>query len=147
MSVTNGAAAGFTLVETLVVTALVAILAAVALPSYAAYVQRSRILDAVAKLSDLRARMEDYFLDQRTYVDARGACGVAPTAGASDPFSISCEATATTFRATASGRAAQGMADFAYAIDHVGVRETRSLPAGWSISAGCWTIRADGFCV
>ena len=58
---------GFTLLETMVVVTIVATLASIALPSYAGYVRRSRILEAVARLSDARARMEEYYLDQRTY--------------------------------------------------------------------------------
>ena len=40
---------GFTLLEVMIVVAIVATLAAIALPSYATYVKRSRILDAVTR--------------------------------------------------------------------------------------------------
>ena len=138
---------GFTLLEMMIVVAIVAILAAIALPSYAAYVQRSRILDAVTRLSDARSRMEDYFLDERVYVDASGRCGFLPSASATDAFIVQCEATATTFIVTATGLAAKGMTDFVYAIDQSGARTTLVVPRGWSRSADCWTIRQDGFCV
>jgi type IV pilus assembly protein PilE len=39
------------------------------------------------------------------------------------------------------------MASFVYTIDHAGTRATVSLPAGWSRTDDCWTIRADGLCV
>ena len=138
---------GFTLLEMMIVVAIVAILAAVALPSYAAYVQRSRILDAVTRLSDARARMEDYFLDERAYVDASGRCGFLPRASATDAFMVQCEATATSFIVTATGVAAKGMTDFIYSIDQSGTKTTLGVPRGWSRSADCWTIRQDGFCV
>jgi type IV pilus assembly protein PilE len=138
---------GFTLLEMMVVVAIVATLAAIALPSYAAYVKRSRILDAVTRLSDARARMDDYFLDQRTYVDASGHCGIAPVTTATDSFIVQCEATPTTFTVTASGVAAKGMSAFVYTIDQAGSRATVSVPNGWSRTADCWTIRQDGFCV
>jgi type IV pilus assembly protein PilE len=138
---------GFTLLEMMIVVAIVAILAAIALPSYAAYVQRSRILDAVTRLSDARSRMEDYFLDERVYVDASGRCGFLPSTSATDAFIVQCEATATTFSVTATGVAAKGMTDFVYAIDQSGAKSTRAVPRGWSRSADCWTIRQDGFCV
>lgn len=138
---------GFTLLEMMIVVAIVAILAAIALPSYAAYVQRSRILDAVARLSDARSRMEDYFLDERVYVDASGRCGFLPSASATDAFIVQCEATATTFIVMATGVAAKGMTDFVYTIDQSGAKSTRAVPRGWSRSADCWTIRQDGFCV
>ena len=140
--------AGFTLLELTIVTAIVAVLGAVALPSYATYVTRSRILDGLARLADGRAKMEQFFLDQRTYVDDSGACGVAPPVdGAADAFSVQCTGTASTFTYTASGVAAKGMASFVYSIDQVGSKTTLSLPPGWSRTPGCWTIRRDGLCV
>lgn len=139
---------GFTLLELTIVIAIVAILAAIALPSYATHVKRSRILDAVTRLADARAKMEQYFLDQRAYVDDAGGCAVPPPGtNAADSFALRCEATASTYTYTATGLAAKGMASFAYSIDQIGSRATLSLPAGWSRSADCWTIRQDGLCV
>ena len=138
---------GFTLLEMMIVVAIVATLAAIALPSYAVYVNRSRILDAVTRLSDARSKLEDYFLDERAYVDASGHCGVLPSSSAADSFVIECEATATTFTVTATGIAAKGMTSFVYAIDQTGTKSTLSVPAGWSRATGCWTIRQDGSCV
>ena len=139
---------GFTLIEAMIVTAIVAILAAVALPSYTAYVRRSHILEAIARLADARARMEEFFQDERTYVDASGGCGAAPNAPAPpDAFVITCSATASTFIYTATGRGARGMSAFVYSIDEVGAKATVSVPSGWQHTADCWTIRADGSCV
>jgi type IV pilus assembly protein PilE len=139
---------GFTLLETMVVVAILALLASIALPSYASYVRRSRILEAVARLSDARARMEEWFLDQRTYVDDAGRCAIAPpAANAGDAFTLSCVGTATTFTYTATGMADKGMERFAYTIDETGAKTTASVPPGWSRASDCWTIRADGLCV
>jgi type IV pilus assembly protein PilE len=138
---------GFTLLEVMIVVAIIATLAAIALPSYATYVKRSRILDAVTRLADARSRLEDYFLDERAYVNASGGCGVAPSSSATDAFVVQCEATATTFTVTATGIAAKGMASFAYAIDQSGAKSTVSVPSGWIRTTGCWTIRQDGSCV
>ena len=143
-----GAVRGFTLLEIMLVVAIIAVLAGIAVPSYADYVRRSRILDAVARLADARARMEEYFLDQRSYIDAGGRCGVPPPTGTrGDAFALACEASATAYMYTATGLADKGMAAFAYAIDQTGAKTTVSLPAGWSRGADCWTIRADGLCV
>jgi type IV pilus assembly protein PilE len=138
---------GFTLLETMIVVAIVATLASIALPSYEAYIKRSRILDAVTRLADARARMDDFFLDQRTYVDESGHCGVTGASGPTDYFSVNCEATATTFTLTATGLVAKGMGAFVYAIDHAGAKTTVSVPAGWVRTPDCWTIRHDGLCV
>lgn len=137
----------FTLIETMVVVAIVAVLAAVALPSYAGYVKRSHILEAVARLSDARARMEDYFQDERTYVDGAGHCGAPPPAMTSaDAFTLTCSATATTYTYTATGTATKAMSGFVFSVDQTGARSTVAVPPGWLRAADCWTIRADGLC-
>jgi type IV pilus assembly protein PilE len=138
---------GFTLLETMIVVAIVATLGTIALPSYEGYVKRSRILDAIGRLADARARMDDYFLDQRTYVDDNANCGVSPATSTTRFFEITCEATAATFTLTARGLAAKGMASFVYTIDQAGAKATVSLPSGWSRTPDCWTIRRDGLCV
>jgi type IV pilus assembly protein PilE len=140
---------GFTITELLVAIAIVGILASIAVPSYGAYITRSRILDAIAKLSDHHTRMEQYFLDRRTYVDDVGNCGVAPpaTAGSADSFAMACAATSKSYLVTATGIAAKGMTGFAYTIDEAGTRITSSVPKGWSRTTDCWTVRPDGSCV
>jgi type IV pilus assembly protein PilE len=140
-------ARAFTLIEAMVVVAIVATLATIALPSYADYVRRSRLLEAVARLADARTRMEAYFLDERSYVDGAGACGAAPPPSATaDAFTLTCTGTASTFVYTATGRDDKGMAAFAYAVDHTGAQSTVTLPPAWVKTADCWTIRADGLC-
>jgi type IV pilus assembly protein PilE len=135
------------MLETMIVVAIIAILAAVALPSYAGYVKRAHVLEAVARLSDARALMEEYFQDERSYVDGSGRCGVVPpVAGAADAFALSCAATSTTFTYTATGLPAKGMEAFVFTIDQTGAKATLSVPRGWSRTSDCWTIRADGSC-
>jgi len=69
---------GFTLIELMVVVAIVAILAAVALPAYNDYVTRSKLTDAVTGLSDFRVRMEQFYQDNRRYDGGGlGGCGAA----------------------------------------------------------------------
>ena len=140
---------GFTIAELLIAIAIVGILAAIAVPQYSSYIMRSRILDAFAKLSDYSARMEQYFLDRRTYLDDAGRCGIAPPAiaGSADSFQVACAATTRSFVYTASGLGSKGMSAFVYTIDQTATRATVSLPSGWRRTADCWTIRADGGCV
>src|SRR5262252_747950 len=69
---------GFTLIEVMITVAVIAILAAVALPSYLDYVTRGNLVEARSNLSDMRTRLEQYFLDNRAYP---GAC-IAYASGA-----------------------------------------------------------------
>ena len=58
---------GFTLIELMMACAVVAILTAIALPSYAMYMKKSRRGDAEATLMDIAQREQQYLLDARSY--------------------------------------------------------------------------------
>lgn len=51
---------GFTLIELMIVVAIIGILAAIAYPAYQDYVLRAKRLDAMSALSDLRLIQEKY---------------------------------------------------------------------------------------
>ncbi len=138
---------GFTLLEMMITVAIVGILAAIALPSYSDYVTRSKIIDGTTKLGDFKAKMDKYFMDNRTYQNG-AACGVTPLVpAASDYFQITCVApTATTFTVTATGIAAKGMpAAFVYTINEFSAK-TSAGPGGKYTAATCWAVRKDGSC-
>jgi type IV pilus assembly protein PilE len=137
-----------TLIELLVVIATLAVLAAIAVPTYSDYLRRSRIIEALARLADHRVRMEQFFLDNRRYDDGAGNCGSAvASASNADAFSLQCVASASAYRVTATGMPGKGVAGFAYAIDEANVHRTTAVPDGWVASASCWVIRRDGTCV
>ncbi|MEO8739798.1 MAG: type IV pilin protein [Casimicrobiaceae bacterium] len=135
---------GFTLLEVMIVVAIVAILAAIALPNYADYVKRGKIIEATSGLSDMRTRFEQWYLDNRTYAGGCGAFGgtVQATVHA---FTITCAAAANTYTATATGNAAEGMSGFVYTIDQANVHATSGTYWG-PTNATCWVTRKDGSC-
>ena len=147
---------GFTLIEMLITMAVIAILAAVALPSYTAYVTRSKIAEATMNLAAMRTKMEQYFQDNRTYVGACAAGTVAPLPG--DPaspgvlkyFDITCPATvnpATTYTVQAQGHAGGDLANLILTIDQANVRKTVSVPTGWNMpTSNCWVSKKSGDC-
>jgi type IV pilus assembly protein PilE len=139
---------GFTLIELLVVVAIIGILAAVAIPAYNDYVLRGKITEATSNLSDLRARLEQYFQDNRNYGSTASACGIAMPA--TQMFSYSCNwgavGTNQGFTITATGSANQGMTGFVYTIDQSNVRATTGTGPWGQTSASCWVRRKDGSC-
>ena len=140
-------ARGFTLIELMVTVAIAAILASVAIPMYRDYVIRSRIIDATSKLSDFRVRMEQYFMDNRTYANG-AACGVADPKDTDDAgFTItSKDPSATAYTATATGKESKGMKGLEYQIVASGAKKTSAVPTGWTSSDDCWVTKKDGSC-
>ena len=62
------ARSGFTLVEMLVVMAIVGILSAIAYPSYAAYITRTRRIEGQMALIDTMQQQERYFTRHNSYI-------------------------------------------------------------------------------
>ena len=140
-------ARGFTLIELMMTVAIAAILAAVALPMYRTYVMRGRIIDGTSKLSEFRVRMEQYFMDNRTYANG-GNCGVPnPTDTGDAAFTIACSgATATAYTAKATGKSSKGMSGFEFQIIQSGAKATNTVPSGWTTKADCWVTNKQGDC-
>jgi prepilin-type N-terminal cleavage/methylation domain-containing protein len=142
---------GFTMLEVMIVVAIVGILAAIALPNYSDYIKRGKIIEATTALSDARTRFEQSFLDNRTYADVAGSCmSIQTAAGASaKSFDLDCcgtAPTANTFSCTATGKAGEGMGSFVYSIDQGNVHRTASTGSWGASSATCWVTRRDGSC-
>lgn len=147
---------GFTLIEIMVTVAIVAILAAIALPNYRDYITRGKIVEATAGLADARVKMEQYFQDNRAYP---AGCVIAPAApGAANVqlqalqhFTLACSnLAATTYTVTATGT--DDMAGFSYTIDQDNVKTSTfsgtGASAGWTAATPntCWVIRKGALC-
>jgi type IV pilus assembly protein PilE len=139
-------APGFTLIELMVVVAIVAILASLSMAAYGQYMLRSKLAESFAMLSDYRLKMEQYKQDNRSYADPvnANACGVALPAG-NRYFDFACTVAASgaQFTAIASNRAGTGMgnaSDYRYSIDQDGVQNTLAF-AGIAGPAGIWKNR------
>jgi type IV pilus assembly protein PilE len=143
--------AGFTLIEVMIVVAIIGILSAVAIPAYRDHVIRGKLTEATANLADMRMKLEQFYQDNRTYVGACAAGTIAPLpSGASATvFSYSCPTlTATAFTVQAAGIAGQGMTGFTYTINQANTKSTTGVGADWSatLPASCWVMKKDGSC-
>ncbi|QBC44416.1 type IV pilin protein [Iodobacter fluviatilis] len=134
---------GFTLIEIMVTIAIVGILAAIAIPQYSDYVTRSRLVEAQSKLSDTRVRLEQFFINNRTYV------GFTCTQAAigNENFGITCTTqTANTFTITATGT--NKMTGFSFTLDDLNQKTSAITAAGWSSPSpnNCWVSKKPNIC-
>mgnify|MGYP000985975388 FL=1 len=141
-------AKGFTLIEVMIVVAIIGILASVAYPSYTDYVRRGQVTEAFTQLSTLRARMEQYYLDNRNYGTSTGCASDGSAScwngfAATEDFTYECT-TATPFQTfTLVAKGAKGAATGNwYAIDQEGNRTTTKFK-GATVSALCWLTKGS----
>ena len=137
---------GFTIIELMVAVAIVAILAAIAAPSYQDYMTRGKIPEATSALADMRVKLEQYFQDNRTYVGACAVNTVAPLPANMKYFTVTCPTlTSTTFTVVTTGNTAGGMDGFVYTVNQQNDQaSTIAGPAaaqGYVSNASCWITR------
>jgi len=162
--------AGFTLIELMITVTIVAILAAIAYPSYRSYVMRGQVVNATNGLTAMAANMERYYQDNRTYSGTSGGLTppCLPPGVTYGSFTVSCPATLTnapstftapqgasatvqassTFQLEAIGSATSSgnTTGFYYFIDQAGNQGTTVVapaPSGWIISCtSSWEMKA-----
>jgi len=92
---------GFTLIEVMIACVCVAILAAIAYPSYLNTVQKTRRSDAKSALVAIAGQMERYFTERGTYATATlgsGSTNVYPSTSLNGYYTLSlANLTATTY--------------------------------------------------
>ena len=104
----NATVKGFTLIELMIVIAIVGILSSIAYASYNNYVTRSSRGDAMEKLTEIMSQQQRYILRQRTYTTDLTNLGYSSATVITDNRYYNIAATACPLPGAAPGAAAAG---------------------------------------
>ena len=72
---------GFTLIELMIVVAIIGILAAIAIPAYQDYTVRSKVTEAVAGMSAAKVAISEYYQSQGAMPTGAGTAGITTDIG------------------------------------------------------------------
>lgn len=131
-----GKAPGVTLFEMLIVLAVIAVLAGIAYPSYRDYTDRAKRSEAVAKLLEIAASQERYYLNANRYGSLVELGYTAPLVTSSGAYTVTIsrndvEGYSITAEYNHSGREHERCSSFT--IDEVGKKSsTGSLDSCWA---------------
>jgi len=144
-------AGGFTLIEMMVTLAIIAILAAVAVPAYTDHVMRGHINEATSALVDSRVKMEQFFQDNRQYTNAGAIVSPCNSNPPLKYFTVTCPVlTTTTYTISAAGTG--DLAGLTMTINEGNQRASTVTGgsaianAGYTGNASCWVTRKGGVC-
>jgi type IV pilus assembly protein PilE len=135
---------GFTLIEILIVVAVIAALARIAMPMYDRYVIKAKLMEAFSTLLELRVKQEQYWVDNHNYGPSACAVGALPASGKYFNFVCDISGSQQAYLLTATGQG-DTFKNYKFTIDQNGQRKTTDFPGLSGLPYPCW-ISTPGPC-
>lgn len=129
---------GFSLIEVMVVVAIMGILASIAMPAYQDYIRSGNAAEAPANLANCRVQAEQFYQDNFTYV------GFVCTPSDVKFFDYSIDnQSATTYTLRATGRTSQNMGNFSFTVNQ---DNAKTSTFDGTAGSSCWLTSSSGSC-
>ena len=134
---------GFTLIEVMIVVAILGVIAAIAFPSYMESVRKSRRADAKSALMAASQAMEKYFTERQTYVNATLGSNATDVYKTTSPdgyytLSFSVASTASAYSLQAAPTAGKGQTNDKCGTFSINQAGAKGVSGGSLNAAACW---------
>ncbi|QNP47143.1 type IV pilin protein [Diaphorobacter aerolatus] len=139
---------GFTLVELMITVACIAILAALAFPSYSEYMRRARRTDAKNAVLEVAGRQERFYSIHNRYAKTAAELGyaalpaVVQSSGGSSYYQLSVDfiddAKSYSVKAVPQGSQTKDLKCYTYVLAHTGAQSNVDGGGSRLTGASCW---------